>query len=726
MSVDNIVQQATGTFNATSGSATLPTGATAGNAILIVIGVLGTNHASNWTSTTVPSGFTVIQSAVSLSAYGGVGAYLKPVAAGGETSFTITIAVGAQHVTWAVFEIAGGDYDFTGLVHGYTGVSGSVTTQGWIYTTATTTTTYAGLGIAAFLAVSTNTTPPTVTSYDQGYYGIASQTTSGATPKAGTFAVAAKQILASGWQYTNAYVSPDAYGYAILIVISAAGARHTPILTSLSGAEIGTATSLSTATPESGVYAPWDEVVGTPAVTTSSPRSGAYAWELSSTAAAESLSWANTSPPDEVLYWGAPTLSVRFHVYFPTSLPSGDLAIAAAEGGSAANGMVLRYISASQKLGVKIGTGTEQVSDAVVVANQWIGVDYFYDPRATTHRCEWAVDYNATPGDPTGSVVQTTATTAGMSVSQVTRARFGWTSASTATVRYDDIAGSRMREAGLIGDVRVFPLKVDPAGTPTLTGTAANFRTFTSNGGVLTAWSAVNTRNVLSEVPFIIGASSDGLTQITAAGSDHVTVPMETYTCAPDYVPIGGRWYWAGWAASTTTGYIMFRPTDGVDHDDWSWYGSSVDSQFDNATMVWSCHMHNTNTMGNSYYQLTQARIDNLAARFGYSLDTTPDVGVHGVLFELAVQPVISHSIIEIEDGAFNCYVKQGPNGGEVVAWLVTTPPGTRGATLSWVIDGVPGSQYVGPDTTWEKVVGAASITNVTEVTLEADPEPEP
>lgn len=722
MSVDNIIQQATGTFNATSGSATLPGGATAGNAIVIVFGILGSNDVGNWQSSTAPSGFSTIQAASSTFNYGGVGAYLKTVAAGGETSFTITITTGAQHVLWAVFEIAGADFDWTAGFLPYLWTSNmNGTPAGSVYTTAVTSSTYSGLALAACMAVSTDTSPPTFTSYDQGFYEIATQATSGATPKAATFSVGAKQVLSTGWVYTNGYVTPDAYGYCILLVFAEADARHAPILVSMSGAEIGTATTLTNATPNGGVYAPWDEVVGTPAVTTSSPRSGSYAWELSSTAAAESMSWANTSPPDEVLYWGAPTLSVRFHVYFPTSLPSGDLAIAAAEAGSAANGVVLRYISASQKLGVKVGTGTEQVSDAVVVADQWIGIDYMYDARTTTHTCRWAVDYDATPGDPTAAVVQTTASMTGMTVSQVTRARFGWTSASTATVRYDDIAGSKRREAGLIGDVQIFPLKVDPAGTPTLTGTVGNFRTFTSNG-TLAAWTATATRDALDEIPFVIGASSDGLCQITAAGSDYVTVPMETYTCAPDYVPIGGRWYWAGWAASATTGYIYFRPTDGVDHDSWSWYGSGTDSQFDNSTMVWSTHMHNTDTISNTYYQLTQTRIDNLAARFGYSLDVTPDVGVHGVLFELAVQPAISSSIIEIEDGAFNVYQKTGPNGGEVVSWLVTTPPGTRGATLSWVISGASGSQYVGPNTTWEKVVGATSITEVTEVSLVADP----
>ena len=153
--------------------------------------------------------------------------------------------------------------------------------------------------------------------------------------------------------------------------------------------------------------------------------------------------------------------------YFPTALPVGDTDLFSMEVTSLANGCVLRYITASQKLGLKIGTGTEQVSDAVVTFGQWIGVDVYYDPRTTTHTCAWQVDYNATLDDPTAPVAQTTASTASMTAGNVTKVRHGWTQAVTRTVRYDDLVGSRHRKTGLIGDIKIFPLGVDPAGTPT-------------------------------------------------------------------------------------------------------------------------------------------------------------------------------------------------------------------------------------------------------------------
>lgn len=366
---------------------------------------------------------------------------------------------------------------------------------------------------------------------------------------------------------------------------------------------------------------------GSPAVVATSPRSGSYCLELSSTSAAENLTW-TTGAGKNLTAATVQTWSERLHVYLP-SLPSGDTELASVEVSSLANGMVLRYVAASQKLGVKIGTGSEQLSDATVTSGQWIGVDFLYDPRTTTHTCQWQVDYNADLADTTGPVAQTAASTAAMTAGGVTTVRHGWTTAITATVRYDDIVGSRHRKTFPIGDVRIRPLKVDPSGTPTAT-TAANFRTFTSNG-TLATWTAAATITTLDDLPPTIGAAADGLTQITNSTTDYVEVPMETLDLAANNVaPICGRWYWAGWAASGNPATFKFRPYDtvfGVTVT--TVYGDTLDAGFDSTALVWMGMIHNTNAALNNFYPLTQTKLNALAAQFGFSEDTNPDAGVH-------------------------------------------------------------------------------------------------
>jgi hypothetical protein len=720
---DNIVQYKTGTFNGTSGSATLDTGTTAGNAIVIVVGMLGDN--ATWWSLTTPATFTMVKLPDTTGVQSSTGFYIKKSASAAETTWTLAVTGGSTQVLWAAFEISGADLDWDDWRLPYISTQsswtfGSATWSGWTNSSDT----YDGFAIIACTAVSANTTAPTFTGYGQGFYPL-TERQAASTPKACTLGIATKQILIEGQVGAWCSHTPDAQGSAVVIVFTGLASKHAANVTACFGAEIGTATSITSATATNGVYPVFNGVTGTPAIVTSTPRTGLYCLELASTAAAENLTWTNTAVgPDGVLgagsvvtYW-----TERFHVYFPTSLPAADTPLCSAEVTTLANGVVIRYITASQKIGVKIGTGTEVVSDTTVVANQWIGIDWFYDPRTTTHSLQWQITYDATPGAVSTPVPQTTVTQTGMTAGGITTVRKGWTTAITATVRFDDIVGTRYHKTYPIGDVQIMPLKVDPAGTPTLSGTAANWRTFTSNGTVLTAWSATNTRVVLADVPPTIGASADGLTQITAAGSDFVTVPMETYTCAPDYSPLAGRWYWAGWALTTTAAQIQFMQNDGVGSFT-SRIGASLDSGFDNATLVWTTVMHNPDSFVNTIYPLTQAKVDGLAAQFGWSIDATPDVGVHSVLFELVVIPAVTYGYADVEGGAFNVYIRQHPHTGAAVSYLVTTPAGTRGARFYWTIDGTPNNQYVGPNTAVEISVGASTAESVSFTSLEVDPE---
>ena len=58
-----------------------------------------------------------------------------------------------------------------------------------------------------------------------------------------------------------------------------------------------------------------------------------------------------------------------------------------------------------------------------------------------------------------------------------------------------------------------------------------------------------------------------------------------------------------------------------------------------------------------------------------------------------------------------------------MVSYLITTPPGTRGATFDYALAGVDQTPiYVGPDDVHEVSIGAVDITGVTSCGLTPDP----
>jgi hypothetical protein len=342
-------------------------------------------------------------------------------------------------------------------------------------------------------------------------------------------------------------------------------------------------------------------------------------------------------------------------------------------------------------------------------------VDYRYRTAVAAHTCDWAVDYDSL--DATVPVTQTQAVGAGTTVDWVHTVRCGWSTAATATIRYDDIAVSKIWGTYPIGDIRILPLKVDQAGTPTVVGSEANFKTFTNNG-TLATWTAAATRTALDDIPPTVGASSDGVAQVSVAAGDLVRVPMETYVAAPDYVLRGLRWYVAGWAASTNPATMLLNSSDGTSQ---LMAVAVGDHGFDDTTLRWLCGMQR-NMASRAPYVISQAKLDAAYIEFGGSTDANPDVGIIAVLAELAIQPATVYGSSNIEDGAFQIYIRQDPASAAMASILVTTPPGIRGATAFWTINDVDGSQYVGPNTTYEKLISASAVGEVTVLGLSPDP----
>jgi hypothetical protein len=726
LSTDSLIQQQTGSFESTSGSASVPVNVTSGNAVLIVAALGGDGSGTFNIST--PSGFSSVAAPSSGIRHGKAYCFLKQVSAGSESSWTLTVTGGSQQVCWAAFEMVGADMVDVLTVGEAVGVyleagnqpigdSSLVSSRD---TTATATSaSYNVLALAMFAFTSNDTADPVVSGYTNGFGEITTVGQANGT-RAQRLAVAAKVSQSLETFSTVASVSPSSYAYSILVVFTAADIRHAPNLDTCSGFEVGTVTGLATTSAEAGVDCPppFDASTGSPAIVATSARTGNWCLELSAIVAVENVSWTAPASPaakgnlNRVFGGnGCPVGVFRLHFYFPTALPLVDVELVSLEAGSAANGVVVRFVSSSSKIGVKIGSGTEQLSSTTVSASQWIGLDLYYDPRTTTHTCDWQLDYT----DSGIAVAQTQASTTSMTAALINAMYLGWTAARTATVRYDDVVFSRWRKSYPIGPVNIRPLKVDPAGTPTISGTSANFNVFTSNG-TMSAWNATNARNALDDVPPSIGATSDGVAQITVASSDYMEVAMETYDPVGLHSHRAARWYWCGWANSGNPATCQFRVGDTT--APLTTFGFIADHGFDNAALVWMGGMHRDGTT--AYYLLTQAKVDALRFQWGFSDDANPDVGIHCALVELVTAPVVVKSVIEEEAGAYSVYVREDPLTQAAVSYLVTTPV-AGGATFTATINGSDYTQHVNAGTTGEKVVGAVDIGEVTNTGLIPD-----
>jgi hypothetical protein len=722
LSIDNLVQPAaTGSFEGTTGTVTLPIATTAGSVVIICATAGG--GTTPVLATNIPTGGAGTFERVNALGSGAadnrssVSTYMQRNVAAGETSWTLTTDGASRQVVWAVMELAGAGLapyvnwflKSSDTMPTANALVGSATTLPVPTASAGTSECYETLGIQVFGATSSDTTVPVISGYGPGYSEVVQDHHTNASQSV-SLAVAFCQILDVGNFTASAAVSPTAYVATDLALLYSDTGRFVPHYDLMFGAEIGTAVGLTNGVSNFRVF---DGQVGTPEVVTTFRRSGDYSLKLSSTSAAEDVTWTagNGLPVNKF------KLSQRLNVYFDGSLPGVDVPLFSAEAGSLAAGMTVTYRTASQKIGVKVDSGTEVLSDAVVAASKWIGIDLRLDTLPNTHLCDWMVDYDSL--DTVAPVAQAQASGSAGSPAALTAIRFGWTTAITATVYYDDLVGSMRYEMYPIGDNRLIPLRVDATGTPTVSGSSSNFKTFTANG-TMSTWTAADTVARLRTVPPPVGASATGLAQVSTAASDYVEIPMETMTFAPLNCPRGGRVYFAGWAASTNPATLAFQVLDDAGNVLFT-SGAARDWNYDNSTVQWTAWV--LGSSGNVGYPWTQAHVDGLRVRVGLSDDALPDVGILLALIEFAYQPAEVVNVASGEADTFNLYARQDPITKAVASLALSTPAGTRGGAIYYALAGVDQTpQPVGPGTIGEVSIGAASSADVTSYGLGVDP----
>jgi len=320
-------------------------------------------------------------------------------------------------------------------------------------------------------------------------------------------------------------------------------------------------------------------------------------------------------------------LTLGFHLRVVSS--TGEVKVAEVTS-SAGTVHRMLYNTATSKLGVVLSTDFVAWQDGTTPAGTWVWVDWRVGGfGGTFHHMAWSLDHVEQP-PPTRFVTNTLN-------ASVSTFNFGASGAlQTVTFNVDDLIFSGVAAAYPLTRHHVRLLPVDPAGTPSVSGTAANFSVFTANG-TLAAWDATNARNAVDDVPPIISASSDGVCQITTAATDYAEFPMATYVIAGPEVATGVRMWAAAWSGTGAgSGTMEIRGHDGASEASLfptgaAWLPGSVTTPSSTVppwvTAQW--------TPAGGW---TQAKLDAAALRFGYSNDATPDMGVHNLMLEAAIR----------------------------------------------------------------------------------------
>lgn len=724
LTADSVLQTKTGTGSggATSNfTVSLDSATQSGSAVLVFTAIAGDGSVDDWNIGAVTAGFTLCgPSSVGTSRKGTMDAFYK-LNTSSESSWTFQVqgGAGSQPFVWIAIELANFGLDpleayFVNTPNASgnnTAVSSrdSGTPDPW--------TCYNVLAFSIHIGQTDTTTAPTLSGHTNSFTELVQAANNGASRSIAISVGTKTSLSINDTLSSTASSSPNSAMHGGVVVLYGDGAKFAPAIEVMTGFEFGTVTGItngSEAIGNNNQSAPFNVSTGSPEIVTNIKRSGVYALKLSASAAAECLTWENPGTLSAIS--GLPLVR-RGHFYFETSLPSADVELYSVEAGSLTNGVTIWYRNSSQKIGVKVGTGTEVLSDTTVSTNTWIGIDFRYDTRTTTHKCDWQLVYDANTSTPSAPVVQTQSSNTGMTVANISKVRIGWSTAKTATVYYDDELLSYQWGAYPLGDMRIEILTPDGSNLPSIVGTSSNFQTFASNG-TGTAWNATTAKNAIDDIPPTVGSSSDGVMQITTASNDYIHIPLTTKTCAPLFVPRAIRCYVDIWAASGTAATLAVKSYEGTTliRDQ-----AALDHGADASAHRWNCWMHVWGNAG--YYQITQQRLDDLAIRVGGSTDAAPDVGAHAVFAEFAFAPVQTVIAAEAEDGNFKLYARYDENNSGLVSFAVATPAGTRGATLVYALNGVDQTPVnPGPNTLQEYPVGASDILTVTGWSFTPDP----
>lgn len=345
-------------------------------------------------------------------------------------------------------------------------------------------------------------------------------------------------------------------------------------------------------------------------------RTGGYGLLINSSAAVGFCGWANNSNGGIL---GTSAIGVVSFWFNLDTLPAADATIFQTFGTAGGGDMSLDW---DQSTGFLVAiAGSNFQNGPALSADTWYHVDVKVDYSVNPHRIQWTVD----------GVAQTDVTAA-VAAEQVFIMGFGSDNvAQTLNCRFDDVLLSITAGDYPFGKHKVIQLIPDTADTAVEIGTANSTRRFTGNA---TADGSFNSADILaatSEVPPLISGAATGVCQVTSGTGNAVGIPMTTYTLAAGETVSGVRLAAIGWALTTTAALIGFRTFNGTSE---TIVYALADPNFDNSTTAPAslCKMATLADFD------TQAELDAMVIRLGYSNDVSPIIGAHAVYVEIAVK----------------------------------------------------------------------------------------
>jgi hypothetical protein len=600
-----------GGVNATSAVTSLGSATTAGNTLLIA----ATTYGSTGIST--PSGYTRDTPLPSTTQK--VYLFRKSNIAAGETLPTLATGASTQKTSWFALELAGLD-----LVSPLDVASAIATATAQSISTGTALGTgYDTIGLALFLAQdASSTTAPSWSGYIGNWTEQAEQGASDATTSTGAALAVYDTLLSLSLPTASATSSLGANGplAAVAVKYLAAGSKQAADLRHFSGFEHGTVAGIATGTSGSRLF---ETVSGSPIITSSTPRHGNFCLELPDTAAAHNLTW-----PAVVIAGTGTRIPARLCFRFVGNLPTADTELASFDTGTT-EVVVVRYVAASQKIGVQVtnsgNDGAQQISAATVQADTWHAVDLEYDPNTSPNSVNWQLD----GVDQTQAVGAVDAASTGITMRIGRRAA----TAPGCAIRLDDCLIAGRRGNYPLGDYKI--LLLPPSGTITVVGGGGSsvMNTFSANG-TMAAWDAATALSAISEgPPPIIGASAAGIAQVTADTVAYVRIPMGTYTTAAEELLHAAQMLVCGWAASATANTLGFRARLSGGAETITLQSPILDPGFDNSITDPAWLVKTINPTGG----WDQAKLDSLELEMGGSDDATPDPGMHWIGCSVAI-----------------------------------------------------------------------------------------
>jgi len=707
VTIDSTVQSNSGHSVTSAGTfdVTLPAGTTDGNTVLVFVA------STSATGVTAPAGFTTDKT----MSVGGF-FFRKSEVPAGETTWTFTVSSGTTRLhSWYVEENS--DIDPVEPLEGSAGPNTAAgTINGGTLTTSTTTQGAAANTVAYGIWIS-NRSDATWSNYTNGFEEVF-DTPSGANPADYQITVARKFTDASIQTYESTATLATAQGggpvtFAAILVYRAKDAAIANPLVGIFGFDWGTHGGITAGGSANSLVGAQNAAVGTwgidYSIGSSFARTTGYGLEINQTGTAAYVPLGTLKPTG--------TKGGCFG--YDVCVVSGTGVVVVAEGGSATGTVYsqLVYDTSATKFGVRAGTtGTIQYAATTTALNTFVWLDYSVKTTSSIFEVRWRLE--------TGTNTytdQTTATLTGQTTNTFYNLRAGANVAQTMKAHFDNVVMSPYYAAYPLGPHVVKLLKVDPAGTPSVSGTSTNFSVFTANG-TLAAWDATNARNAVDEVPPTVSASADGVVQTAVATADYMEFPMETYTCAVDEIIAAVRALAAEWGGTGSgTGTLGMRGYDGTaeavligtisSHDAGSpTVLSTVDPMW--MTAMW--------TPSGAVW--TQAKLDAAAVRIGFSNDATPDMGVHAIYLEVAIRKAKTVRQFTLENPiSATADSRVNPYSSASVSYLITNNDATRSVNFNYTGTGTPSSPVtVGPSTSQEVTVTADVFGDIPDVSLVA------